>query len=232
MTGQSDSQSQSNSITDGSGRGHTRSRARTWSDTKGETDSFAAGKTRSVSDATGGSEGYSNAESFGNADAEGGSVGMSYNEAWRARHKITEKFSGKLVKSVQDQLYAIMNDMASLPDRMVLVKCKGMQSPFLLRVHEVRDAYEEKRIREKKRVPYSPSWRASDLRVLFERIQAAHGFYFVPQADAERVALDQFLAAVPDDKDAAIAGSGDRSRMNLGAPSGQKNPFHQPKKGP
>ena len=233
--GESNSFGTNQSETEGTGESESASLGNSRTDTSGQTDSRALGRTKSSGNSVGTSDGDSFGITSGTSDAHGGSEGVSFTETWRPVHKITEKFSGKLVTSVQDQLAFVMNQLASLPDRMVLVKCKGMGSPFLLRVHEVLDAYEERRIRESKKVPYSPAWREADLQRLLERIRTAHSYYFVPRDSDHNAKLEQLLEReiAPDEplekpaKKSAGIPREHRSRIHMDTPVGKKNPFEE-----
>ena len=46
-------------------------------------------------------------------------------------HRIVDHLTGSLRMSVQDQIAAVMNLIAGLEDRYVLVKSKGFDKPFL-----------------------------------------------------------------------------------------------------
>lgn len=96
-----------------------------------------------------------------------------------AKQKIVSRPTGSLVRSVMDQIAGLMNLIASLPDRVVMVKCKGLGAPFLMQVHEVLDPYED----AGKTRPQS--WKDAELRAYIDAVQAAHPYYFTAADECE-----------------------------------------------
>ena len=95
----------------------------------------------------------------------------------------------EVVKLFADQLAKLMNVLASLPDRTLLVKCKGMGSPFLLEVHAV-----------------SPA-RADEARVasFLGQVRSAHACYFDPRAVSRVTPCSPPLPAEVAEEDNPIA---------------------------
>jgi hypothetical protein len=119
-------------------------------------------------------------ESRGTSDAAGESIGLTFQSTPLARHKLVQSETGNLLHSVTDQLSMVMNKLAALPERTVLVKCQGLGTPFLLRVHDIGDPYADLGLVR------SPSWRADDLQSFLRSVHDVHSIYFTPTAEGER----------------------------------------------
>lgn len=195
-TSHSDTQGISGSVS----RGQQRSNTHGKTDTKGQTTGESSAESQGTADARG------QGTTQGQADASGTSIGVSANETYLAKHKITQLPSGKQAVSVQDQIAKVMNTLASLPDRRVLVKCKGLGFPFLLDVHAVIDPYVEKQLVR------TQSYKEWEYRLLLEKINAAHAYYFVPEQ-------------IEPGSDTETGNAADARRVNLEAPAGKKKPF-------
>jgi hypothetical protein len=203
--GQSDSvtrtdgftQGQSVSETDGvsASRGLTLSGAVTAGESAGETRGRTRTEGQSVGRTTGTSEGMSEGtaagESRGESTGHATSRTRTTGKTPLSRSRIVTRPTGSLVRSVADQIAAVANVLASLPDRVVMVKCRGMGAPFLVQVHEVLDAYED----AGKTRPRA--WKEAELRAYIAAVEAAHPYYFTPPPGREdRVA--RFLTDAPD----------------------------------
>ena len=138
------------------------------------------GKTAGSSD--GESHGTSAGETTGTAAGHSDGVSVTFQKMPLARHQIRrDQPTGKLLTPVADQLAKYMNILASLADRTLLVKAKGMGAPFMLGVHEVTDV----------RVS------AADEAAFMERMRSAHGCFFDPRrvrATPAAAALREFVA--------------------------------------
>ena len=192
-TTHSEAQGETEGQTHGTGRTSTEGGSETVSEQEGRTASRGGSRTKTIGKTVttgnstgttqGKSTGVSDGESTGNTSGTTVGVGQSFTKsvshAPLARQKIEITHSGKLVHSVQDQLAAAMNVLASLPDRMVIVKVKGMPYPFLLKVHEVTDPYVQRKMIR------SQAWRENDIRMLLAKVHAAHSFYFKPGEEDE-----------------------------------------------
>ena len=75
--------------------------------------------------------------------------------------------------------------------RNVLVKMNNPTPTFLMEVRTVIDPY----VMRKK--PRTAKWKANDMRLLKEKIYAAHSYYFRPQEDEENGVNGAAGAAVP-----------------------------------
>ena len=156
-------------------------------DTRGKNSAVSTGETNTASRGTGRSQGQSEgtsasstaSETTGASDAVGRSRTVTRGKTPLARHRIVRVPTGSLVRSVQDQLAEVMNRLASLPDRTVLVKCKGLGAPFLMQVHDVLDPYDEAGITR------SPGGRVYELSRYLDAVRAWHGYYFVPPVERE-----------------------------------------------
>ncbi len=192
-TSTSSSEGESESESHSLGSSSTRGGSETASEQQGRTSSKGGSLTRttgntvttglSTGTTTGNSSGLSDGQSVGNTSGKSVGVGQSYSRSVSqsplARQRIEITPSGKLVRSVQDQLAQAMNILASLPDRLVIVSVKGMPHPFLLKVHEVADPYAQRKMNR------SQAWRENDIKLLLDEIRAAHDFYFKPGEDEE-----------------------------------------------
>lgn len=173
---------------------HNEGETRTWTKTKGEGKSHVKNSTDGIGFTLGAMDGASKSkaktasesEAEARADGTARAVGATKNVtrglavAPLAKH-VVEEFDSGLKMSVQDQLAQVMKILASLPDRVVLVKCKGMDRPFMLRVHDFVDPYEEaSRAGRIVHVPRSREWREHELNAYLDRVFAAHSYNFVP----------------------------------------------------
>ncbi len=127
-----------------------------------------------------------------------------------AKHRIVSRPTGGLLRSVPDQIAAVMNALASLPDRVVMVKCKGMGAPFLMQVHDVLDPYAEAGQTR------SPSWREMELARYADAVQAAHGYYFTPPERTE----DRVATFLRIDREVVEAAEAVRNPAPAPAPTG------------
>ena len=184
----------SDSFTEGDSKGLTRSRtkggneARTQTETAGLTLGLSKGQGKVAGSSHGRSDGLSLGAMQGASVGEGVTLSINVQKAPLARHKIqTDKPTGQLVVSVQDQLFAIMNKLASLPGRRVLVKCLGMGMPFLMDIHEVLDPYAALG-----KPPRCLAWQEDDREKFLERVYGAP-WYFVPKADDQAARVRRFL---------------------------------------
>jgi len=116
---------------------------------------------------------------MGAADGQNAGVAMTFQKIPLAQHDVSDVDSGSLKRSVSDQIAKVMNDLAALPDRRVLVKCKGLARPFLLDIHDVTDSYVE-RYGEK----MNPEVKAQQWDTLLKKLHATHPYYFVPRETA------------------------------------------------
>jgi TraM recognition site of TraD and TraG len=119
----------------------------------------------------------------GKTHGKSASVGMTMQKTPLAKHKFTKTPTGGLVVSVQDQFTGVMNHLASLAERMVLVKVKGMASPFLMEVHNVKEP----------RAALGKKAKNEDVQAFLARVYQAP-FYFKPTDDAHRGRIARFLA--------------------------------------
>ncbi len=150
------------------------SQGRNWSDATGKTTTEGTSTGKSWGESEGRSEGQSVGDTAGISATQTSGVALSFNQVPLQLQSIDDVRTGHLVTSVQDQLASVMQRLASLPDRMVLVKCRGMGFPFILRVHEVVDPYVQRKLFR------CAAWRADDLRRYVARIRKAHSCYFLP----------------------------------------------------
>lgn len=171
-TGKSGARGGADSLSQQTGHANTRGRNKSRSNGQTHTKGMGVGTTRGSS--AGQSDGRSVGKTTGHTASEGITITRSLSETPLAMQRIVNRPTGSLVVSVQDQLYAIMNRLASLPDRMVLVTCRGMKHPFILKVHEVIDPYKRRKLLG------SRAWRADDMRLLLEKVHRVHPFYFTP----------------------------------------------------
>jgi hypothetical protein len=222
-TSQHRTQSHTRSSTHQRGESHGGSKGTSEQHSESESVAINAADTRGQTLSTGASEGFSTGEARGDAETTGVSQSSSSSqqhtvgftagvqETPLARHKIVQRPSGHLQVSVQDQLYAIMNCLAGLAERLVLVKCKGMGSPFVVKVHEVQDPYVERKLVR------SPAWKTDETQRYLRSIYSAHPYYFV-EAQRHRVSAAGSDPVRELDADR-------RSRMSLDAPVGKESPF-------
>jgi len=103
------------------------------------------------------------------------------------KHRFVRGPSGKTVVAAADQLYAVMNLLAAMPDRTLLCRVRGLKTPFLLRTHEVGDPFREAGYR------YSDGWKDMEVEDFVRRVRAVHPFYFVPDEDRRRARVERFI---------------------------------------
>ncbi|HEX3152342.1 MAG TPA: DUF87 domain-containing protein [Gemmataceae bacterium] len=166
-------------LTDTEGRGV--SRVTTKSDAVGlmfgASKGIGTGKARMQSEAEAESKATAKSHSIGTTD----SVNTGLSVAPLAKHEVEIYDTANLKRSVPDQLAEFMKIVASLPDRVVFVKCKGMDRPFLLRVHDLTDPYDDAVAAGKMEfVPLTRAWRDRELDLYIARVVAAHPYNFVP----------------------------------------------------
>jgi hypothetical protein len=223
--------SESLSSADGVGRSSSDAVGVNSSDSRGITRTKGIARGSSEGEAEGESDGTSEGQIDGTAESQGKSAGVTYSQTPLAKYKILMRKTGHLVTSVQDQLAQLMKTLASLPDRFVLVKCKGLVSApftFPLEVHEVLDPYKQlKKIR-------TAAWKASDLQRLMERIRAAHSCYFKPTRDDQAARVARFLNGREGDGESSGDDAGKKivaesptrpEKMKLKEPSDKPGPF-------
>ena len=110
-------------------------------------------------------------------NSQSNGVAVSFNQVPLAITQIIEHPTGSLVVSVADQVSKFKTCIASLPDRMMLVKVRGMNRPFLLRSHNVQDPYEQKKLF------VCDAWRAVKFKQYVAKIRKAHPWYFLPSLE-------------------------------------------------
>jgi hypothetical protein len=186
-----------------------------WSRGRSQSLALTLGKSKgaSVGQSFGRSLGFSLGITKGRTEGEGLNVGVTFQKTPLARHRFLKVPNGKTVVSVSDQFHEVMNMLAALTERTVLMKVKGVAAPFLLEVHEVEDPYlacgQPDRCKE---------WRDDDREQFLERVYAAP-FYFVPQWDEHRGRVARFLGP------AAAAGSPPQTGGARGFEVDEENPI-------
>lgn len=182
-TGVSDGTTVTKGISRSDGESHTDNESRAYGNsfvkTVGVTLNVGSGETFTAGGSRGASRGESTGETHTDSKGGGTSRGITTSLTPLQRVRIERLPSGRLVISVEDQIAAVINILASLPERMVLCKAQGMGSPFILRVHDVRDPYEEKGMFR------SPAFREAMRKKYLERVYATHPFYFVPEDEED-----------------------------------------------
>lgn len=148
---------------------------------------LSRGQTRGESDGV--SDGLSLGLTRGRAEGQAVSVGVTFQKTPLARHRFLKVPNGKTVVAVADQFYGVMNLLAALPERTVLMKVKGMESPFMLQVHDVEDPYAAAGQPDR-----SAAWRAHDRAEFLKRVYEAP-FYFTPTDADHRGRVERFLGA-------------------------------------
>lgn len=178
------------------GTSHTDNESRAYgsncSKSNGLTLTLGGGVSRTEGNSVGASSGESTGATHSESKGGGTSRGRTTQLTPLQRVKIQRLPSGKLVIAREDQLAAVMKLLATLPEQIVLCKAQGMGSPFIVRVHDVRDPYEQKGMFR------SRAFREAMRKRYLERVYAAHPFYFVPKdedAGACRCAADCTCAA-------------------------------------
>ncbi len=165
----------------------TQSQQKTWTANKGRSSTDTNGVTRtagaSIGNSSGESSGESNGQSIGHTDnrseSQSSGVAVSFNQVPLPLTEIIEVETGRQVVSVQDQIARFKTCIARLPDRVMLVKVRGMDRPFLLKVHHVADPYDQKKLF------VCDAWRAIKLKQYVAKIRKAHPWYFLPSLDEE-----------------------------------------------
>lgn len=161
--------------------------ARQASDTDGLTLTRGGSLGLSGGRSAGESDGRSLGVQYGVTEGENFGVSVTRQLTPLARHVI-EEFEDGLEEEPDVQIARRMNQLAGMPDRLVLVKCKGFAVPFVIQTNEVRDPYEEIH-----GVPFCAEWQADDLRRFEEGMRAAHAHYFVPNDVDFEAVVSAFL---------------------------------------
>ena len=186
--GGSASNSKSASSSTGNSKGSSQGRGLTL------TGSTAKGAT--AGEASGVIEGLSLGKTLGLTKNEGTTLGKTFSKTPLPKYRFLKNPTGSTVVSVADQFFAVMKQLADLPQRFVLMKVKGVAAPFLLEIHDVQDAY-----RAAGQPDRSKAWRDHDIAEFLQKVYAAP-YYFVPTDEAHRSRIDRFLAdrARPEEK--------------------------------
>ena len=151
-------------------------------ETRGNTEGTASQIGQSVSE----SYGVTDAQSVGTTQQESHSLTVTRQMVPLAKHKIIESQSG--IKTPLDvQLAKVYHRLAKLGDRMFMAHVDGLGMTFLVRTHDIQDAYGERGTR------MTFAERNARRRKYRERIHAAHRFYFVPPSISESLLNDANL---------------------------------------
>lgn len=177
----------SRTATRGTGSADMRGSSSGLNGSKTVTNGTSIGKT--ATDTTGAAKSTSRGHTNGVADGRGTNIGVILSHTPIAKHRLVRRRDGFVVP-VEEQLQILMNSLASLPDRNVLVKCKGMGMPFILRVHDVVDPYEQRKMIRSLR------WKAAELDAFLGALHGAHPYCHTPRGESESDRLRRFLSPV------------------------------------
>jgi len=182
-----------------SGTTHTDSFTRTSGGSETDTDGIAKqqGSSRGRSDARGialaHAEGQS--RSAGVSETSGVTESVSYQLQQITRYREEHHPTGKLLKSVPDQIAMVQHVLSTLPTAHVLMRCNDTQT-FLLRIATLADPC--KLAGRRADVPRTAAYRRLRLEQFKKRLFAQHPFSFNPlSAENEPSPVERFIAGLP-----------------------------------
>jgi hypothetical protein len=139
----------------------------------------------------------------GTSESETTGVSETHGKSPLGKHRFVTVPNGKTLVAAADQLYAVMNLLAAMPDRTLLCRVRGLKTPFMLHTHEVGDPFREAGYR------YSDGWKEMEVEDFVRRVREAHPFYFVPDEERRRSRVERFIFGDVR-PDATVDGSDDR----------------------
>ena len=154
-----------------------RNTGRNWTDSSGRTVTNGETASQSASRARGQTEGTAEGRTDGQSTSQSSGVTYSISQTALPIQTLIQVPSGKLEEAVSDQVYGFVDQIASLQDRIVLMKVKGMRQPFILRVHNLEDPYKRRGLLR------CAAWRELELKKYVAAIRKASPHYFLPSFD-------------------------------------------------
>ena len=151
--------------------------------TEGQTTSDSLGVGYSRSENLGESRGLSLGTADGASVSDGASCTESYQLVPMPRQKIVERVEGRFRRPIPEQRAEVMNNLARLPNRYAMVKCIGIDEPFIIKIHDVIDPWVLKG-----RGYLTAAWQADNVMRFLARVHAAHGYYFDPRKIRREIA--------------------------------------------